>query len=126
MPDCLEFKEDDISFTLARSAQQWAHHRHGLVDDEERVSYARILVEVDASKKLVDQVEFVMQNGVTRKQPIVYEFTPKFCTDCNRFGYHKSCQGNHAPIVLATTTPAATVKLAASKKVQPSEWTVVQ
>ncbi|KAK4422066.1 hypothetical protein Salat_2157500 [Sesamum alatum] len=33
----------------------------------EHVSYTRILVEIDASKELVDQVEFVLPNGVTRK-----------------------------------------------------------
>ncbi|KAL2246269.1 UNVERIFIED_CONTAM: hypothetical protein Sindi_2895100 [Sesamum indicum] len=55
----------------------------------EQVSYARILVEVDASKNLIDEVEFVMPNGITRKQPVVYEFTPKFCTACNRFGHKR-------------------------------------
>ncbi|KAK4415160.1 hypothetical protein Salat_2623200 [Sesamum alatum] len=36
----------------------------------ERVTYARILVEVDASKSLVDRVEFMLPNGVTRKQTV--------------------------------------------------------
>ncbi|KAL0317540.1 UNVERIFIED_CONTAM: hypothetical protein Sangu_2168300 [Sesamum angustifolium] len=64
----------------------------------ERVSYARILVEVDASKTLVDHVEFKLPNGVIRKQPIVYEYTPKFCTKCNRFGHHQnSCHDSQQP-----------------------------
>ncbi|KAL0347761.1 UNVERIFIED_CONTAM: hypothetical protein Scaly_1792100 [Sesamum calycinum] len=68
----------------------------------ERVSYARILVEVDASKTLVDQVEFKLPNGVTRRQPVVYEYTPKFCTECNRFEHHKSSCGdtNNQPLPL--------------------------
>ncbi|KAK4413653.1 hypothetical protein Salat_2778100 [Sesamum alatum] len=92
-----------------------------------RISYARILVEVDASKTLVDQVEFMLPNGVTRKQPVVYEFTPKFCTECNRFGHLKdSCQGTQPPAAVATTTPTATVKSVASKKAQPVEWILVK
>ncbi|KAL2252511.1 UNVERIFIED_CONTAM: hypothetical protein Sindi_0045800 [Sesamum indicum] len=93
----------------------------------ERVSYARILVEVDTSKKFVHQVEFFMPNGVTKKQPVVYEFTPKFCPNYNCFGdMQESCQGNHLPTVPAIATPAAIVKSSATKKVQPAEWTVVQ
>ncbi|KAL2243490.1 UNVERIFIED_CONTAM: hypothetical protein Sindi_0467000 [Sesamum indicum] len=96
----------------------------------ERVSYARILFEVDASKKLIEQVEFVMPNGITRKQPVVYEFTPKFCTACNRFGHlHETCQG--LPVVPpaavpATATPvAAPVKPAEAAKSKRGEWKVV-
>ncbi|KAK4412825.1 hypothetical protein Salat_2929700 [Sesamum alatum] len=94
----------------------------------ERVSYARILVEVDASKSLVDNVEFILPNGVMRKQPVVYEFTPKFCSGCNRFGHLKdSCQGTQPQAAVTTTTaPVKPAALVAAKKVQPSEWTVVQ
>ncbi|KAK4390427.1 hypothetical protein Sango_2106000 [Sesamum angolense] len=98
----------------------------------ERVSYARILVEVDASKKLVDHVEFILPNGVARKQPIIYEFTPKFCSTCNRFGHLKeSCQPSATPIATATATATrnandVVVKAVAPKKAQPTEWTVVQ
>ncbi|KAL0305150.1 UNVERIFIED_CONTAM: hypothetical protein Scaly_2995600 [Sesamum calycinum] len=98
----------------------------------ERVSYARILFEVDASKKLVDHVEFILPNGVIRKQPVVYEYTPKFCLTCNRFGHLKeSCQPS-AAIATATVTATATataapnindaaVKTAEPKKAQPTE-----
>ncbi|XP_011069433.1 uncharacterized protein LOC105155259, partial [Sesamum indicum] len=107
MPDCFEFKEDDISLTPVWATlpslplECWHPNALGKIGSRvgspiamdsltmkmERVSYARILVEVDSSKKLVDQVEFVMPNGITRKQPVVYEFTPKFCTDCHRFDH---------------------------------------
>ncbi|KAL0326640.1 UNVERIFIED_CONTAM: hypothetical protein Sangu_1742000 [Sesamum angustifolium] len=98
----------------------------------ERVSYARILVEVDASKALVDHVEFKLQNGVTRRQPVVYEYKPKFCTECNRFGHHKSsCGDNQQPSTAAATATAAVGKSAANKqpttkKALPTEWTLVQ
>ncbi|KAL0289340.1 UNVERIFIED_CONTAM: hypothetical protein Sangu_2620100 [Sesamum angustifolium] len=105
MPDCFEFKEDDISLTPVWATlpslplECWHPNALGKIGSRlgtpiamdsltmrmERVSYARILVEVDASKALVDHVEFKLPNGVTRRQPVVYEYTPKFCTDCNRF-----------------------------------------
>ncbi|KAL0352146.1 UNVERIFIED_CONTAM: hypothetical protein Scaly_1603300 [Sesamum calycinum] len=152
MSDCFEFKEDDISLTLVWATlpslplECWHPNALGKIDSRlgtpitmdsltmkmERVSYARILVEVDASKKLVDHVEFILPNGVARKQPIVYEFTPKFCSTCNRFGHLKeSCQLSAAPSATATNTDArnandAVVKTTAPKKAQPTEWTVVQ
>ncbi|KAL0431093.1 UNVERIFIED_CONTAM: hypothetical protein Sradi_0735300 [Sesamum radiatum] len=118
MPDYFEFKEDHISFTLVWAIlpslplECWHLNALGkngsrlgtpiamdsLIMTMERVSYARILVEVDASKKLVDQVEFILPNGVARKQPVVYEFTPKFCSECHHFGHFKdSYQGTQPP-----------------------------
>ncbi|KAK4422079.1 hypothetical protein Salat_2158900 [Sesamum alatum] len=92
----------------------------------ERVSYARILVEVDASKKLVDNVEFILPNGVMRKQPVVYEYTLKFYSDCSRFGHLKdSCQGPQPQ----AATPTVAVKQstpAVQRKAQPDDWTMVQ
>ncbi|KAL2252274.1 UNVERIFIED_CONTAM: hypothetical protein Sindi_0022100 [Sesamum indicum] len=90
------------------------------------VSYARILVEVDASKKLIDEVECVMPNGITRKQTVVYEFTPKFCTACNRFGHLKeTCQGlpavPPAAVPAAATPAAAPVKPTEAAKEKPTE-----
>ncbi|KAL2238097.1 UNVERIFIED_CONTAM: hypothetical protein Sindi_1001400 [Sesamum indicum] len=114
MPDCFEFKEDDISLTPVWATlpslplECWHPNALGKIGSRignpiimdsltmkmERISYARIMVEVDASKKLIDEVEFVMPNGITRKQSVVYEFTPKFCTACNRFGHlQETCQG---------------------------------
>ncbi|KAL2247925.1 UNVERIFIED_CONTAM: hypothetical protein Sindi_2644800 [Sesamum indicum] len=137
MPDCFEFKEDDISLTPVWATlpslplECWHPNALGKIGSKlgnpiamdsltlkmERVSYARILVEVDASKKLIDQVEFVMPNGITRKQPVAYEFTPKFCTECNRFGHLKeTCQGTHPPAATAAAAPttAPTVTAAAA------------
>ncbi|KAK4380970.1 hypothetical protein Sango_3012800 [Sesamum angolense] len=148
IPDCFEFKEDDISLTPVWATlpslplECWHPNALGKIGSRlgtpiamdsltmrmERVSYARILVEVDASKALVDHVEFKLPNGVTRRQPIVYEYTPKFCTECNRFGHHKSsCGDNQQP----TTATAAVGKSAANKqpitkKALPTEWTLVQ
>ncbi|KAK4382384.1 hypothetical protein Sango_2876200 [Sesamum angolense] len=112
IPGSFEFKEDDISLTPIWATlpslplECWHPNALGKIGTRlgtpiamdsltmkmERVSYARILVEVDTSKKVVDHVEFILLNGVVRKQPIVYEFKPKFCSTCNRFGHLKeSC-----------------------------------
>ncbi|KAL0295106.1 UNVERIFIED_CONTAM: hypothetical protein Sradi_6851800 [Sesamum radiatum] len=149
MPDCFEFKEDDISLSpicailSSLPLECWHPNTLGKIDSRldtpiamdsltmkmERVSYPRILIEVDTSKTLVDQVEFKLPNGVIRKQPIVYEYTPKFCIECNRFGHHKSsCHDNHqqAAATAAVGNPAAITKQAATKKTLPTEWTLLE
>ncbi|KAL0290024.1 UNVERIFIED_CONTAM: hypothetical protein Sangu_2591900 [Sesamum angustifolium] len=150
MPGCFEFKEDDISLTLVWATHPspplecWHPNALGKIGSRlgtpiamdsltikmERVSYAHNLVEVDASKKLVDHVEFILPNGVVRKQPIIYEFTPKFCSTCNRLGHLKeSCQPPAIPNCTATAARNANdaaVKTTALKKAQPTKWTVVQ
>ncbi|KAL0384509.1 UNVERIFIED_CONTAM: hypothetical protein Sradi_2845200 [Sesamum radiatum] len=149
MPDCFEFKEDDISLTPVWAIlpslplECWHPNALGKIGSRlgtpiamdsltmrmERVSYARILVEVDASKTLLDQVEFKMPNGVTRRQPVVYEYTPKFCTECNRFGHHQNSCHDSQQLASATATVAvgidAVTKRAATKKAQ-TDWTLVQ
>ncbi|KAK4403207.1 hypothetical protein Sango_1061400 [Sesamum angolense] len=149
MPDCFEFKEDDISLTPiwailpSLPLECWHPNTLGKIGSRldtpiamdsltmkmERVSYPRILIEVDTSKTLVDQVEFKLPNGVIQKQPIVYEYTPKFCIECNRFGHHKSsCHDNHQQAVAtaAVGNPAAITKQAATKKTLPTEWTLLE
>ncbi|KAK4416776.1 hypothetical protein Salat_2503100 [Sesamum alatum] len=147
MPDCFEFKDDDISVTPVWAIfpslplECWHQNALGKIGSRlgtpiamdsltmsmERVSYARILVKVDASKELVDQVEFVLPNGVTRKHPVVYEFTPKFCLECHRFGHLKdSCKGSLPPATAAATNPTTTVQSVVPKKVQDSDWTLVK
>ncbi|KAL0399881.1 UNVERIFIED_CONTAM: hypothetical protein Sradi_2331400 [Sesamum radiatum] len=141
MPACFGFQEDDISLTpvwatlpslplecwnpnaLSKIGSKLGNPMamDSLTMNMERISYARILVEVDASKELIDQVEFILPDGTTRKQPVRYEFTPKFCTTCNRFGHLRdSCQGNRPTVVSA---PDATVKPVTPKKAQKSDWT---
>ncbi|KAL0438677.1 UNVERIFIED_CONTAM: hypothetical protein Slati_2350700 [Sesamum latifolium] len=145
MPVCFEFKDDEISSlpvwaTLpSLPLECWNQNALGKIGSKlgtpiamdsltmkmERLSYTRILVEVDASKKLVEEVEFILSNWVKRKQPVIYEYMPKFCSVCSRFGHLKdSCQGAHPPA--ATTTKTALAKPTAPRNVQHNEWTVVQ
>ncbi|KAK4426374.1 hypothetical protein Salat_1406000 [Sesamum alatum] len=129
MLDCFEFKQDNISLTPVWATlpslplECWNPNALGKIGSRlgnpiamdtltrkmEHVSYARILVEVDASKSLIDSVEFILPNDITRKQLVVYEFTPKFCSDFNRFGHLKdTCLGTQS-----VTAGAAPVKPAA-------------
>ncbi|KAL2237732.1 UNVERIFIED_CONTAM: hypothetical protein Sindi_0964900 [Sesamum indicum] len=122
MPDCFEFKEDDISLTPVWATlpslplECWHPNALGKISSRlgtpiaidsltmkmEGVSYARILVEVDASKKLIEQVEFVMPND-------------------------EACQGPHFLVVPAAAAPAAApVKLIEAKKTEPTKWTMMQ
>ncbi|KAK4389435.1 hypothetical protein Sango_2280500 [Sesamum angolense] len=149
MPNCFEFKEDDISLTPiwvtlpSLPLECWHPNALGKIGSRlgtpiamdsltmkmERISYARILVEVDDSKKLVDHVEFILPNGVTRKQPVVYEYTPKFCSTCKRFGHLKeSCQPPAATATAAVTSNVndAAAKMVEPKKAQPTQTAVVR
>ncbi|KAL2246474.1 UNVERIFIED_CONTAM: hypothetical protein Sindi_2915600, partial [Sesamum indicum] len=137
MPDCFEFKEDDISLTPVWATlpslplECWHPNALGKIGSRigtpiamdsltmnmERVSYARILVEVDASKKLIEQVEFVMPNGITRKQPVIWAFA----RDLPRpIGHCPHSRPSRLP-----TPVAAPIKPAEAAKSKPGDWMVV-
>ncbi|KAL8492856.1 hypothetical protein ACS0TY_024160 [Phlomoides rotata] len=52
----------------------------------ERVSYVRVLVEVDAAEPFVREIK-VLVEGVEWTQPVEYEFEPKYCKTCGKFGH---------------------------------------
>jgi len=54
---------------------------------KERLSFARVLVEVDASKDLVRGVDLRLPTGEVYRQLVVFEFIPKFCKKCKTFGH---------------------------------------
>src|SRR4051812_28092191 len=51
-----------------------------------RVSYARILVEMDITKALVSEINIRDAEGNLRKQVVEYDWRPKFCERCQRVG----------------------------------------
>ncbi|XP_019239449.1 PREDICTED: uncharacterized protein LOC109219443 [Nicotiana attenuata] len=53
----------------------------------EKVSYARVLVETDISQPLPDSFELQTKRGVITQQ-IEYEWKPKYCCECIRFGHN--------------------------------------
>ena len=54
---------------------------------KERISFARVLVEVDASKELITVVEVVLPTGVVYEQRVIFEVAPIYCKKCNAFGH---------------------------------------
>ena len=54
---------------------------------KERISFARVLVEVDVTSDLVSTVEIGLPTGVVYQQSVIPEFTPKFCVKCKSFGH---------------------------------------
>lgn len=52
-----------------------------------RVSYARILVEVDITKKLRDFITIKDLKEKVIKQPVEYEWKPLFCEKCKKMGH---------------------------------------
>jgi len=74
-----------------------------LTRTKERISFARVLVEVDASKELVDVVTVKLPTGVVYDQLVVFEFAPKYCKKCKTFshgdvGCNKEMEGSRYPV----------------------------
>nr|XP_016509258.1 PREDICTED: uncharacterized protein LOC107826745 [Nicotiana tabacum] len=47
-----------------------------------RISYARMLIEVNVSKPLPDTIVVMEPNGKKFQQEVVFEWKPQFCTQC--------------------------------------------
>lgn len=52
-----------------------------------RLSYARVLVEIDLLKELQHSVSISLPEGPALRQSVVYEALPKYCTFCHVFGH---------------------------------------
>ena len=52
-----------------------------------RVSYARILIEVDLLSDLPSSINVILPNGTALQQQIVYESLPWFCRQCKSLGH---------------------------------------
>jgi len=78
---------------------------------KERLSFARVLVEVDLSSEVVSDVEIRLPTGDVYHQLVISEFTPKFCCRCKSFGHvGDSCGkvsegGQHRPYVARKNGP---------------------
>ena len=54
---------------------------------KERISFARVLVEVDASEDIISEVEVRLPTGEVYQQLVIPELIPKFCKRCKTFGH---------------------------------------
>ncbi|XP_019239612.1 PREDICTED: uncharacterized protein LOC109219599 [Nicotiana attenuata] len=59
----------------------------------DRISYARVLIEVDITQPLPDVLLVIVAEGKIWEQNVEYEWKPTFCQDCNQFGHMtEKCQ----------------------------------
>ncbi|XP_059310372.1 uncharacterized protein LOC132061616 [Lycium ferocissimum] len=52
-----------------------------------RISYARMIIEVDVTKPLPDEIAIIDANVVIFHQRIEYEWKPEFCEKCQKVGH---------------------------------------
>ncbi|CAK8576025.1 unnamed protein product [Lathyrus sativus] len=58
-----------------------------------RISYARVLVEIDITQDLLSEITITYERGEKMQQRVEYEWRPPYCTKCQRIG-HK-CEEMH-------------------------------
>jgi len=55
-----------------------------------RLSYARVLIDIDLLAELPSSIDITLPNGVTKSQAVIYESLPKFCKQCKTLGHSTS------------------------------------
>lgn len=64
-----------------------------ITQERKRISYARVLVEIDASKDPCEEFEVTLPSGISYMQYVEYENLPKYCKYCHMFShYEKTCK----------------------------------
>ncbi|KAG6484327.1 hypothetical protein ZIOFF_061132 [Zingiber officinale] len=66
-----------------------------LTQTRERLTYARLLVEVSVIGEKVKMVPITLPTGVQLDLEIIYESMPDFCEECRRIGHQKEDCMNH-------------------------------
>lgn len=56
-----------------------------LTTDKERISYARILVDVDISQEIIEEFGLIGPSGDRIKQRVEYEWLPIMCQTCKKW-----------------------------------------
>lgn len=54
---------------------------------QQRISYARLLIEVDITKPLVYKVQIEGEKGMVMEHQVYYEWAPMFCQKCHKIGH---------------------------------------
>lgn len=54
---------------------------------QKRISYARLLVEVDITQPLIYRVPIEDDKGLMVEQQVIYEWVPMFCHKCHKLGH---------------------------------------
>ncbi|KAG5580707.1 hypothetical protein H5410_051334 [Solanum commersonii] len=53
----------------------------------DRISYARVLIEMDVARELPKKLKVEDPNGRMFEQAVQYEWVPKYCTKCMQVGH---------------------------------------
>lgn len=77
-------------------------HCNGPTTNMTRLSYARVLIEVDLLRDLPSSVNVVLPNGSPLAQQVMYESLPRFCKQCYVLGhtvstFHKGLKRKKRP-----------------------------
>lgn len=62
-----------------------------------RISFARILTEIDVTKELPEYVLFEDYNSTTIKQAVTYDWIPPNCNSCQKVGHDCALKKNYPP-----------------------------
>ncbi|XP_021765923.1 uncharacterized protein LOC110730426 [Chenopodium quinoa] len=77
-----------------------------------RVSFARVLIEIDVTKPLPKSMFVESPLKAILELKVVYEWTPPFCSKCNKVGHDCSVKVSSAPKHSVTAAPKQPVNVA--------------
>eukprot|EP00252_Welwitschia_mirabilis_P002186 TRINITY_DN1208_c1_g1_i1.p1 TRINITY_DN1208_c1_g1~~TRINITY_DN1208_c1_g1_i1.p1 ORF type:complete len:109 (+),score=10.27 TRINITY_DN1208_c1_g1_i1:913-1239(+) len=72
---------------------------YGITTRQERLSFARICIEISAKNELLTDILLKGPNGERLEQNVEYEWMPAKCTYCKFFGHKtENCKSKPIPI----------------------------
>ncbi|XP_058777012.1 uncharacterized protein LOC131651365 [Vicia villosa] len=94
-----------------------------------RVSYARVLIEVDVTKELKNYITIRDPTGEKLMQQVDYEWKPPYCTQCNKVGHvcksktekSKQVYVQKQVVINSAKTKEANQDIAQDKKITPKK-----
>ena len=74
-----------------------------------RISFARILIEMDVTREIPEEIQFEDPNGACFKQKVTYDLLPPFCKKCQMIGHQYEATGGSKPKVTKKWVPKGNV-----------------
>lgn len=72
---------------------------------QSRISFARVLVEVDITKPLPTAIKYANEKGDLVDQRVIYDWIPFFCSKCQKVGHDCNRKQNRTPAVTQIWIP---------------------
>ncbi|KAH0670701.1 hypothetical protein KY290_026098 [Solanum tuberosum] len=104
IPICVKFPKLPVgywsveAFSKVASAVGNRLHTDNFTANAEKISYDRILIEVDVSQPFPDCIAIETPSGPWT-QPVEYEWRPKFCDECIRLGHTTGSAGINMKLI---------------------------